>query len=168
MITQYTRLIIAKLDNSILHCTSQDFPFADGWEPVEFDQVTHDSFDFEMVTDFEDSDYGVGRNQEMLRSRKILENFEVLGVVPKLKAGADVAVSAKVLAVSNRKDITETLVLVEMVQSILLDLPRTQQSEAGMLGELRRADSRVGDTIESLCPVQIIILAKALAKTPPP
>ena len=75
MITQYTRLVVNSVTGDIVHCTSQDFPFADGWQPIEDDSITPVYYDFEIETDFPDADFGIGINQEMLRARKIIDNF---------------------------------------------------------------------------------------------
>ncbi len=93
MITQYTRTIVNKATGEIDHCTSQDFPFADGWEPIAFDPVTHDAIDFEIDTNYPDADFGVGVKQEMIRGRKILENFEIASVQLKIKSCARKQVS---------------------------------------------------------------------------
>ena len=162
MITQYTRLIVNKSDGSIEHCTSQDFPFADGWEPVGFDSSTHAAIDFEIDTDYPDVNFGLGVNQEMIRARKIMENFEVVSGQPKLKSDADAAVSDKVLRVSPVKPITETLVKAEMAEDIKSALTNAGSSEKELLNSMKQIETTIPDKIEDLKMVQVIRIKKEL------
>ena len=133
MIIQYTRIITSNADGSILHCTSQDFPFADGWEPVDYDSGTATAHDFEMVTDYVDQDHGVGRKQEMLRGRQIIDNFEIVGGQPRLKSGAAVETANKVLSMTSTKAIDESAIRVEMETTIAGKLVADGSSEKQLL-----------------------------------
>lgn len=161
MITQYTRLIVKKSDGSITDCTSQDFPFADGWEPVGYDTATHEAIDFEIDTDYPDVNFMMGVDQEVLRACKIMENFEMVSGQPQLKADADV--SNKVLRVSPVKPITETLVRAEMAIDIRAALINAESSEQELLDSMRQIDSTVLDRIEDLKTIRIIRIKKEVS-----
>ena len=57
MIKQYTRLVEDAGTGAIMHCTSQDSPFADGWEPITRRGVTQVNHDFELDIDEPDADF---------------------------------------------------------------------------------------------------------------
>ncbi len=160
MITQYTRLIVKKSDNSIDAATSQDFPFADGWEPVSYDPATHEAYDFVMETDYVNQDHGIGRTQEVLRGRKILDNFEIVAGQPGIKTAADSEVAAKVLTISARKDITETETKAELIADILAII--APQTEAEFLDELRLVSRGIPRTLAEFSTLQLIRLKTAL------
>ena len=160
MITQYTRLVIDKSDGSIESCTSQDFPFADNWEPVEYDPITHEAIDFEIDTDYLDVNFTMGVDQEMLRARKIIEIFEVVSGQPQLKVDADVSISDKVLQVSAVKPITETFIKAEMATAIKSALVDSGSSEKELLDSMRLIDPATPDKLENLRMMQVIRIKK--------
>ena len=162
MITQYTRLVVDSVTGDIVHCTSQVFPFADGWQPVEDDSITKVYYDFEIETDFPDADFGIGVSQEMLRARKIIDNFEIVAEQPQLKTGADSEVASKVLRVSATKSIQETDVKLELADIIRVALDSGGSSEKELLGVMLEKDATTPTKIEDLSMVKIIRLKKAL------
>ena len=162
MITQYTRLIIKNSTGEIEDSISQDFPFVDGWEPVEYDGALFTAFDFEIDTDYPDSDFGIGVNQEVLRARKILENFEIVAGQPQLKSGADISVFEKVLRVSAIKSIEETDIKTELSITIIISLENGGSSEKELLDSMRVIDSKTPIALVDLKTIQLIRLKKAL------
>jgi len=162
MIKQYTRLVVDKSNDSILHVTSQDFPFADGWEPVEFDPATHKAIDCELDTDFVDHDHGVGVEQEMLKARQILENFEIVADKPVLKSTADAGVSAKVLAISDPKDISDTFIKNTMSGLIVAELVKLGSSEKKFLDDIRKDAPKTPGKIKDLSTLKVIRMKAAL------
>ena len=163
MITQYTRLVVDSVTGNIVYCTSQDFPFADGWQPVEDENITPVYYDFEIDTDFPDLDFKTGgKGQEVLRARKILDNFEIVAGQPQLKTGADSEVASKVLSVSATKSIEETDIKLELANIIRAALGSGGSSEKELLDEMRLKDNSTPTKIEDLRTVKIIRLKKAL------
>ena len=155
MITQYTRLIVETATDKIVHCTSQDFPFSDGWEPVGM-QTGHHAVDFELDSDYPDADFGIGVNQAMVRGRQIIDNFEIVNAKPQLSAGADSSVSAKILRVSDVKPINETAIKIEIRDSI-----RKSVDENALLVDMKAIDSTTPETLEGLSTVKLIRIQKA-------
>ena len=162
MITQYTRLIVLKSDQSIEHVTSQDFPFVEGWEPVEYDPLTHEALDFEIVTDFVDANYGIGREQEMIRGRQILDNFEVASGQVQLKASSSVDFQAKVLNISAPKAITEAVVVSEMRASIRATLISGGSSEQVLLDDLRILKPTTPTSLDDMSTLDVVRIDKAV------
>lgn len=156
MIRQWTR-VLHRPDGSIVHVCSQDFPFADGYDPVEENdpqgnKVNHGIVDFELDLDIvKTNNNGIGgRGQEMVRARKILENFEVKGNKVMLKQNAAPEIAAKVKRVGPPKDIFETNIRAEMAHTIRGELVRRGSSEKAVLDKARENDRRVPDKIQDL------------------
>ena len=162
MITQYVRILTNSVDGSVVYCTSQDFPFADGWEPIEDPAITVNAYDFEIDADYPDADFGIGVNQQIIRGRQILENFEILGGQPQLKAGADVAVFSKVMRVSVTKSIEETAIKVELATAIKTGLESGGSTEKELLDDMRLTDKLTPIKLEDLKTIQLIRLKKSL------
>ncbi len=167
MITQYTRILADPISGEIKHCTSQVSPFKDGWQPAEeYDAaetlVVVDQIDFEIDADYPDADFGIGVNQEMIRARKIIDNFEIVSGQPQLKSSAAVEVSGKVMRVSAVKDIQETAIKSELAGKIRTALIGGGSSEAELLNEMRVTDAATPVTLEALATVKLIRLKKAL------
>ena len=164
MITQYTRLVVNDATGEIDHCTSQDFPFADGWEPVDDRKQATTNYDFEIDADYPDLDFKTGgAGQQLIRGRQIIDNFEVVNGVPQLKAGADVAVSGKVLRVSAAKSIQESDIKIELAGEIRTRLESGGASEKQLLDGIRKIDLTAPDKLVNLKTVQLIRTKKALS-----
>ncbi len=163
MITQYTRIVVDSATGNIAHCISQDFPFVDGWQPINDPSITPIIYDFEIDMDYPDSDFGIGVNQEMLRAGKIIDNFEVVNGQPRLKASADTEVSSKVMRLSHVKPIEEASIKLEMVAFIRAALDSGGSSEEELLATMRDKDPLTPVKIADLRMMKIIRLKKALA-----
>ena len=118
MITQYTRLITNNATGEVVACTSQDFPFVDGWEPIELDSE-HTAHDCEIAVNLPFKNYKMGVNQPMLRARQLIDNLEVVNGNPQVKTGknADTDVTTKITTIVV-KPITESSVRVELLVSL--------------------------------------------------
>ncbi len=162
MITQYTRLVVNNATGEIEHCTSQDLPFADNWEPVIYDDTTHSAVDFELEADVPDSDFGIGVDQKMIRARQIIDAFEIVGGQPKVKAGADIAVAAKVSRISQTKSIQESVVRVELADYIRDGLAKGGSSEEELLDQMRLVDSKIPESLSNLKTVKLIRIKKVI------
>ena len=163
MITQYTRIVVDSVTGDIAHCTSQDFPFVDGWQPINDPSITPIHYDFEIDTDYPDSDFGIGVKQEMMPARNIIDNFEVVNGQPRLKASADTEVSAKVMRLSPVKSIDESSIKLEMAAFILAALDKGGSSEEELLDMMREKEALTPVKIVDLRMAKIIRLKKALA-----
>lgn len=167
MITQYVRLSVDTITDEIRTCTSQTFPFIDSWQPVasflsDGSLVAVNHYDFEIDTDYPDSDFGAGVVQNLLRAGQILDNFEIVGGQPQLKAAAVAEVSAKVMRVSSVKSIEEADIRLEMSATIKTSLESGGSNEAELLDEMRKVDIKTPTTIDELSTIKIIRLHKAL------
>lgn len=162
MITQYTRLVVNDVTGEIDHCTSQDFPFADGWEPVNDPKVATTNFDFEIDVDYPDADFGIGVNQQMIRGRKILDNFEIIAGKPVLKANAETEVSSKVLRISAPKSINESDIKVELSAQIANQLFDSGSSDKELLDDIRKLDPNTPLSLIDLKTIQLIRINKQL------
>ncbi len=162
MITQYTRLLIDKATQEILHCTSQNLPFTDGWEPIEDDSVEMEAVDFEIDTDYPDVNFIMGIGQPLLRAGKIIENFEVISGQPAVKADASTKVSDKILRISAPKSIEETAIRAEIIAAIKTKLNAAGSSEGKLLAEMGKAVPDMPDILDGLGTLKLIRINRAL------
>jgi hypothetical protein len=163
MITQYTRVLADPLTGEITNVTSQDYPFVDGWNPVEPDNIASlVTVDFEIETRHPDADFGVGRDQKMIRGREIIENLEIVGGQPQVKAGAAPAITALISGVSSAKSIQESDIRGELAVYVRNALSQTGTTEAELLASMRAIDRTIGASLEDLNTVQLIRLKKLI------
>ena len=162
MITQYTRLLIDKATQEILHCTSQNLPFTDGWEPIEDDSVEMEAVDFEIDTDYPDVNFIMGIGQPLLRAGKIIENFEVISGQPAVKADASTKVSDKILRISAPKSIEETAIRAELIDNIKAKLITAGATANEVLAEMKKTVPDMPDTFEGLGTIRLIRINRAL------
>ena len=162
MITQYTRLIVKISSGAIEHCTSQDYPFADNWEPIEYDVLAHQAIDFEIDTDYPDSNFTIGVDQQMIRARELIDNLEILSGQPAVKADASTKVSDKILRISAPKSIEETAIRAEIIAAIKTKLNAAGSSEGKLLAEMGKAVPDMPDILDGLGTLKLIRINRAL------
>ncbi|TDI73852.1 MAG: hypothetical protein E2O82_05055 [Betaproteobacteria bacterium] len=168
MIRQYTRFIVDNISGLIEKATSQDYPFEDNWEPLEFDPATHSAFDFEIDTNFTDQDFGIGRgrDQEMIRARELLDNFRIVNDQVELQPGRSQAFQAKVLNISAEKAINESVVVPEMVAAIRASLTAGGSSEQELLDDMRKLKPTTPTSLDDMETLEIIRIDKAMRNGP--
>ncbi len=160
MIKQYTKALV-NASGEIVHVTSQTVPFKDGIVPTEDSSQTLTAVDFEMEIDVEDMNFRMVVDQPMMRGREILENLEVVGGKPQLKAGA---VTNKVLKVSDVKDVSVTAIKAELATKIRADLLAGGSSEDELMLDIAKQDPDSARKLVDLSPIRLMKITKALAK----
>jgi len=168
MIRQYTRFIVDNISGLAEKATSQDYPFEDDWEPLEFDPATHSAFDFEIDTNFTDQDFGVGRGkaQEMMRARELLDNLRITGSQVELQPGRSAEFQAKILNISAQKSINESVVISEMRASIRASLVAGGSSEQALLDDMRKLNPKTPTSLDDMETLEIIRIDKAIRGSP--
>jgi len=161
MIIQYTRIIFETATGTIQHVTSQDFPFADNWEPVEYDAGVSTAIDCEIETDFPNQDYGIGINQEMLRAREIIDGLEIVAGAPQIKPGAGARITAKISQMTV-KPIDEQTIRAELEAQIKQHLTGIGKTETELLEEARTIDPRTPSTLAEMKTIKLLRMKRAL------
>jgi len=161
MFRQYTRIYIDPITKDIHMVCTQGMPFQDGWTPletVEFgNTVVFTEIDFELDTNAVDNDWH--GEQEVMRARKIIENFEIAaGDRPVLKATADPDIASKVVAISNPKNISESFIKNEVSGKIIAALAQEGTSEKSFLDALRQTLPNVPTQMKDLSTLKLLRL----------
>jgi len=160
--TQYTRIYIDPVTKEIRKVCSQGMPFQDGWIPLETidelgNTVVYTEIDFELDTNAVHSDWhGV---QEVIRARKIIENFEIIaGDRPALKATADPDIASKVVAISNPKNINESFIKNEVAGKLIAALVQEGTTEKDFLDTLRQTHANTPTQLKDLSSLKLLRL----------
>lgn len=161
MITQYTRVIIDDTSGDIVAATSQDFPFSDGWQPIEL-IPGQSARDFEIDADFPSSGFTLGRDQEMIRAREIIDNLEIVDGDLVMVANPSARIRAKIISISTEKPIEETPVRAELSVFIKAELVKGGSSETELIESIKKRDPQTPDTISELATVQLIRIKYSL------